>query len=88
MDFRTILTTVVGAIILGALTFVFNSIGELKHGQDTTAVKIDQMQGEQKDLWGKYNNALEKQVDFLQMFYEHELEAKEQWLQYYKEKAK
>jgi len=84
MDFKSILTTIVGAVILGALAYVFNSIGELKHQQDTQSVKIDQMQSEQKDLWNKYNVALDKQVDFLQMFYGHKLETKDAWLQYYK----
>jgi glutamate synthase domain-containing protein 3 len=64
MDFKSILTTIVGAVILGALAYVFNSIGELKHQQDTQSVKIDQMQSEQKDLWNKYNVALDKQVAF------------------------
>lgn len=87
MDFKSILTTVIGAIILGALAFVFNSIGELKHGADTTSVKIEQMQSEQRDLWTKYNTSLEKQVEFLTKFYEHELQAQELWLQHYKEKC-
>lgn len=41
MDWKGIMATVVGSIIIGALMFVFNSIGEGKHERDEMRKDIE-----------------------------------------------
>jgi hypothetical protein len=67
----------IGVVLSGIgyiLGMAFDTIRELKHEQDMMTVKVEQAQNELRDLWSKYNKALEDQVQFMQIYYKDRIE--------------
>lgn len=76
MDKNTIVQLVIGLIvtaIVGAISYMFTSISDLKHNQDTMGVEVRQGKGERSDLWDKHNARIEQDERALTMFYEFQL---------------
>lgn len=76
MDRNTIIQSVIGLITLAmgsAVGFLFTSIGELKHGQDTMQKDVDFHTSQLADIWGKYNTEQEQKVIFLENYYKDKL---------------
>lgn len=78
MDKNAIIQSVMGAVIVGSLAYVFSSIGTLKHNQDTqtsqTNTRMEQVESEQKDIWNKYNSDDKQKDAFVKMFYTEKID--------------
>ena len=88
MDWKAIMGSVIGAIILGALAFVFNTLGELKHNDDVQNTKMDQIESEQRDVWSKYNKNEEEEKRAMTEFYHFQIEYYKDQREFWKDKAK
>ncbi len=77
-------------IAMGALTslvgYVFYGFINLQAKVDTIDTKQVQVQGEQRDLWGKYNEDMDDKIDFMKDYYEFKVDNESRWTQYWKER--
>ena len=74
-------------VILGSLVaYVFYGFIDLSAKVDTIETKQNQVIGEQRDLWDKYNDDQRTKFDFAVKFYEYKLEQENTWKEYYKNK--
>ena len=77
-------------IAMGALTslvgYVFYGFINLQAKVDTIDTKQVQVQGEQRDLWGKYNEDVDDKIDFMKDYYEFKVDNESRWTQYWKER--
>ena len=72
-------------VILGSLVaYVFYGFIDLSAKVDTIETKQNQVLGEQRDLWNKYNDDQNKKFDFAVKFYEYKLEQEKTWKEFYK----
>jgi hypothetical protein len=75
------------AIAASLTGYVFYGHINLVAKVDTIDTKQVQVIGEQKDLWGKYNDEAMYKVKFMQEYYEGRLEDEKRWTDYWKEKS-
>jgi hypothetical protein len=77
-------------IAMGALAslvgYVFYGFINLQAKVDTIDTKQVQVQGEQRDLWGKYNEDMDDKIDFMKDYYEFKVDNESRWTQYWKER--
>jgi hypothetical protein len=79
--------TIILAVAASLTGYVF--YGNINLAADVSVIKTNQtqMQSEQRDLWGKYNDDLKEKVVFMKEYYEHKEAEQERWIEYWKEKA-
>ena len=77
-------------IAMGALAslvgYVFYGFINLQAKVDTIETKQVQVQGEQRDLWGKYNDDLDNKIEFMKDYYEFKVNNESRWTDYWKER--
>jgi hypothetical protein len=94
IDTKTILMAIVGSLT----AYVFYGHINLEAKVDTIQTKQNQVLSEQRDLWGKYNDAGEMITNFMindarekeqikETIKDVELRESERWLEYWKERA-
>ena len=66
LDFKTILMGIVASLS----GYVFYGYIELKAEVNVVKTQLEQANSELRDLWGKYNEQLDKEVNFITKFYE------------------
>ena len=66
LDFKTILMGIVASLS----GYVFYGYIELKAEVNVVKTQLEQSQSELRDLWSKYNEQLDKEVNFITKFYE------------------
>ena len=73
--------------VVGSLTaYVFYGHINLTAKVETVDVRTKQSEVEIDDLWGKYNHTLDKNFEFMEKYYQKELEKETRWTELYKEK--
>lgn len=77
----------VSLAIAGAVGFLFNSASENTHAIDILNTKMDQVESEQIDIWGKYNVMLDKGFEESEKNYQFQIEYHKEQKEYWKEKA-
>jgi hypothetical protein len=77
-------------IAMGALAslvgYVFYGFINLQAKVDTMEAKQEQVIGEQRDLWSKYNADLDKKIDFMKSYFDAKVENEKRWSEYWREK--
>jgi hypothetical protein len=84
LDAKTILMGI-SASLTG---YIFYGFIELSALVETMRTEMEQVKGEQVDLWGKYNDDQKTKFDFAVKFYEYKLEQENTWKEYYKNEIK
>lgn len=81
-DGKTMVMAVVGSLT----AYVF--YGHIKTSAlvDTIVTKQEQVIGEQKDLWGKYNAEAMYKIEFMKEYYNDKVDNEKRWGEYWKEK--
>lgn len=75
--------------ILGSLVaYVFYGFINLSADVKTLHPVIEQIQGEQKDIWNKYNQDQKDKVIFIMDYYQFKVDEEKRWVEFYKEKSK
>lgn len=80
--------TIVMACAASLTAYVF--YGHINLAADVKAMqtKQEQVVGEQKDIWAKYNDDMDDKVDFMTNYFSYQLEMEERWTEYWKVRAK
>ena len=79
--------TILMGILASLCGYIFYGYIGLSAKVDTIETKQNQVMGEQRDLWAKYNDDLKEKVVFMKEYYEHKEDEQERWIEYWKEKA-
>ena len=79
-----IVVTILGSLVAYVFYGFINLSAEVKAMRPV----IEQMEGEQKDLWNKYNDDDKDKVVFITNYYESRLKSEVRWTEFYKEKSK
>ena len=82
LDGKTIVMAVAGSLT----AYVFYGHINLSAKVETINTKQEQVVGEQKDLWGKYNAEAMYKINFMQEYYTDKVESEKRWSNYWKEK--
>lgn len=73
--------------VLASLTgYIFYGHINLAADVKTVITKQEQVVGEQKDLWGKYNDEAMYKVEFMQEYYTKQVNDEQKWTSFWKEK--
>ena len=82
LDGKTMVMAVVGSLTAYVFYGHINLAAEVK----TVVTKQEQVVGEQRDLWGKYNNEAMYKVEFMKEYYTDKVNNEKMWAEYWKEK--
>lgn len=78
---------VIAMAAMASLTgYIFYGHINLTAEVKTINTKQEQVVGEQRDLWGKYNEEAMYKVKFMQEYYNNMVETEQRWTNYWKEK--
>jgi len=89
MTLEKALPIAIGVIltVLGSLVgYVFYGHINLSAKVETINTRQDQVIGEQRDLWGKYNEDMDDKIDFMKDYYEFKVDNESRWTEYWKER--
>jgi hypothetical protein len=89
VDSNKVIPIVIGVVltVVGSLVgYVFYGHIQLDAKVSTMESKQEQVIGEQRDLWGKYNDEAMYKVEFMKEYYNDKVEDEKRWGEYWKEK--
>jgi len=84
IDGKTMVMAVVGSLT----AYVFYGHINLSADIKPIGTRLEQVESEQKDLWGKYNDEAMYKIEFMQEYYKDKVANEKRWSDYWKDKYK